>query len=73
MNYKDYIISKGGKEMGLTLYDIKNHLLNSYLYTKFLDYLGISSVFLIKDLNSHIKIIPLMTYEMFIKGLLNND
>lgn len=39
MNYKEYIIKKGDKEIGLLWYDIKHYLLTPAQYEKFEEYM----------------------------------
>ena len=72
-NYKDYIISKGGKEIGLTAYDIKRYLMTPDEYIRFEKYMKNQTVSMIEGLNGHIEIIYTGDYERFIKGLPNND
>jgi hypothetical protein len=38
-DHKEYIISKGGKELGIMLSDIKNHILTPSRYEDFSDFM----------------------------------
>lgn len=67
MNYKDYIISKGGKEMGLTMHDIKRHLMTPDQYIRFEKFIANQTVAMIEGVNGHVEIIYTGDYERFIK------
>lgn len=60
-----YILSQGGKELGLSFYDIKKYLLTPNEYKKFLDFMEGQTTVLI----SGIDICYTEDFERFIKGL----
>lgn len=65
MNYKQYILSKGGKELGLLYLDIKQHLLTPAQYDKFCEYMKGQTVCGIGSET----IVYTGDFERFIKGL----
>jgi hypothetical protein len=71
-NYKDYIISKGGKELGLTFYDIEQHFIKPSAYEKFEDYMRGQTVCGV-DESLETTIVYTGDFERFIQGLPNND
>ena len=38
--YKDYVLSKGGKELGITWYDIERYVLTPAKYKEFSDFMA---------------------------------
>lgn len=71
MPYKNYIISKGGKELGITWYDIENHILTPAQFKEFKDWMRGQTVGFIDD--SCATIVYTSDLLRFIKGLPVND
>jgi len=65
MNYKKYIISKGGEELGLLFDDIQEYLLTSSEYKKFEEFMGGQTVCCLGKET----IVYTGDFERFIKGL----
>jgi hypothetical protein len=49
MPYKNYIISKGGQELGITWYDIENHILTPAQFKEFNTWMNGQTVGCIDD------------------------
>lgn len=69
MNYKDYIIKKGDKELGILWSDIQQYLLSPSKFEEFRDWMIGQTVVLIGDTY----IVNRVDFERFIKGLPNLD
>ncbi len=68
MNYKNYIVSKGGKELGLLYSDIEEYLLTPSEYKKFLTFMeGQTGMLIGKSEDGAICYTG--DFERFIKGL----
>lgn len=67
MDYKKYIISKGGQELGLLWSDIEEYLLPPSEHKKFAEFMGGQTVCCLGKEN----IVYTGDFERFIKGLLN--
>lgn len=68
-NYKDYIISQGGKEIGLAFHDIKEYLMTPNEYKRFLTFMKGQTCALIAGF----EICYTCDYLKFINNIPNTD
>ena len=72
--YKKYVISKGGKELGLLWQDIKQHLLTPQQYQNFNEFMTGQTCCAIEhidddDITTFLPLVYTGDYLRFIKGL----
>lgn len=73
-NYKDYLLSKGGKELGFLWSDIQKSLLTPDQYSKFVEFMRGQTCGVIGELSDeYISIVYTCDYENFINGRNNLD
>lgn len=65
MNYKDYILSRGGKELGIAWEDIEKHILPPSKFEKFKKFMMGQTVAMIGGMS----IVYTEDFERFIRGL----
>jgi hypothetical protein len=66
--YSNYILSKGGNELGVTYYDIQNHILTPAEWSKFLEFMNGQTVGCIDD-SYHTSVVYTGDLERFLKDL----
>lgn len=67
-NYKDYIISRGGKEIGILWSDVKEYLLTPAKYEKFLEFMKGQTCGMLGSNGDYVSIVYVCDYLNFING-----
>ena len=70
MKYEQYIISKGGRDLGISWFDIENYILTPEQYGLFCSYMHGQTMGVLGDLGGqHISIVYTSDLVRFLKGL----